>query len=516
MVPTAQVWGTDVLIPPDQFEKDLVRHFRRGLAGIKDRPSQARWATIEEITTDKWRFGTEAGMVFLGYRNGVRVGRKDDRHLVTVGGARAGKGESLIVPNLLSYEGSVLAIDPKGELAKLTAKPRAKRYTKDCFVLDPFAVSGHASARFNPLAEIPETLPDRPNEKWPTAIDDALMIADAMIVSTREDSHWSDSAKTLLQGLVLWALLLRVDNEDNLITVRNFLTLKDKAIMRAANEGHGGDREKALFAEMMLYTDEFNGMVSSIGAQFASMGEKERAGILSEARTQTAWLDSPAVQATLTASDFELADLKRKPTTVYLCLPASNMGTHAKWLRTVIALALRACEREGNAWLIPRAGAPLPVLFVLDEFAVLGHMKSIQSAAGQMAGFGVKLWTILQDLSQLQANYKDSWETFFGNASLVTFHGVSDMTTLKNLSERLGTRSFKMETKTDASNSALVGGAPTDSESIRAEPLMATHELEFALARERMRMVVLFTGSHPLILQRTRYHKDSFFLERMQ
>lgn len=516
MVPVMQAWGTVVLIPPDEFEKGLPFHFRRGLDGIKDRPSEARWATIKELAIDKWRFGSETGMMFLGYRNGARIGRKDDRHQVTIGGARAGKGESLIVPNLLTYDGSVLAIDPKGELAKLTAQPRSKRLTKDCFVLDPFKVSGHPSARFNPLAEIRETLSSRQGEKWPDAIDDAAMIADALIVSNRQDSHWSDSAKTLLQGLILWALLLRVDNEDNLVTVRNFLTLKDKAVARAANEDHGGDREKALFAEMMLYSNDFDGMIASVGAQFASMGEKERAGILSEARTQTAWLDSPAVQATLTASDFELADLKRKPTTIYLCLPASNMGTHAKWLRTVIALALRACEREGNAWLIPQSGAPLPVLFVLDEFAVLGHMKSIESAAGQMAGFGVKLWTILQDLSQLKSHYESSWETFFGNAAIVTFHGISDMTTLKYLSERLGTRSFKMETKNDASVNAIVSGGATQNESIRAEPLMATHELEYALARERMRMVVLFPGSHPLILQRTRYHKDSFFLERMQ
>lgn len=499
----------------DVFEKDLERHFLRGLRpDLPDRPSAARWATLAEATSENWRFGSKPGMVFLGYRGGVMVGRKDDRHQLTIGGARAGKGESLIVPNLLTYEGSVLAIDPKGELAKLTAVPRSKHLTKDCYVLDPFGVSGRPSSRFNPIAEIQETAAGRPGEKWPEAIDDALMIADALILPNSKDTYWTDSAKLLLQALVLMTLALAPE-ERNLVTVRNLLTLKDRTIIREA-EREGVSREETLFKMMTLETDAFDGVIGGVGAQFLGMGDKERGGVLSTARTQTAWLDSPALQQILTASDFELADLKRKPTTLYLCLPASNMGTHAKWLRTIISLALRACEREGNTWLIPRAEAPLPVLFVLDEFAVLGHMQALESAAGQMAGFGVKLWTILQDLSQLKEHYEKNWETFFGNAAVATFHGVSDMTTLKYLSERLGNRSFTIETGSGAGVNAITHGASITNETVRAEPLMSTHEIEFALARERGRMVVLYPGSHPLILQRTRYHQDNFFMERMK
>ena len=70
-----------------------------------------------------------------------------------------------------------------------------------------------------------------------------------------------------------------------------------------------------------------------------------------------------------------------------------------------------------------------PVLFVLDEFAVLDHMESIEKAAGQIAGFGVKLWPVIQDLTQLQRDYKEAWETFMGNAGLMTFFGNTDLTT---------------------------------------------------------------------------------------
>jgi type IV secretion system protein VirD4 len=488
------------------FEDGLGRHFPRGLhSGQEDRAAGARWATSEEIGTANWRFGGRPGMMFLGYRNGSKVGRFDDRHQLTIGGSRAGKGVSLIVPTLLTYEGSVLAIDPKGELARLTSGPRAKRLGQHCIVLDPFGASGLPSQNFNPLAEIKRSVPEVPGVDWPFAVDDALMIADAMIVMSGTDSHWTDSAKSVLQALILMTLELP-EHERNLLTVRNLLMLKDRSVIAAA-ENFGGDREKALFA-IMEAEPTFNGVIAGIGSQFLSMGDRERGSILSTARTQTAFLDSPSLASTLQKSDFALADLKQQKTTLYLCLPASNMATHAKWLRTIINLGLKECERIA-------APPPLPVLFVLDEFAVLGHMRAIESAAGQMAGFGVKLWTILQDLSQLKHNYQGTWETFFGNAAIATFHGVSDMTTLEYLSKRLGTRSFTVATSTGAGLNSVVQGAALTSETVRAEPLLATHEIELALARERGRIVVLFPGSHPLILQRAIYYEDAFFKERM-
>ena len=81
------------------------------------------------------------------------------------------------------------------------------------------------------------------------------------------------------------------------------------------------------------------------------------------------------------------------------------------------------------------------MLFCLDEFAALGHMEPIEKAAGQIAGFGVKLWPVIQDLTQLQRDYKKAWETFMGNAGLLTFFGNTDLTTLEHISKRLGNRS---------------------------------------------------------------------------
>ena len=513
--------GWQVRISAGSFEDALRDYFPRGLEKLRDFATSARWATYEETTSPNWRYGSTVGMMFLGYRGDVPIGRRDDRHQTTIGGSRGFKGVSLINPCLITYEGSVLAIDPKGELARLTVPARIKRLRQDCYVLDPFGESGVPSFSFNPLAEIKEYVPELPKVRYPYAVDDAASMADALIVPSGNDAHWTDSAKILLHALILLTLA-QEQTEDfpddrNLVTVRDFLMLKHGAVLHDASVSTDfpNNREVALF-RLMEQCTAFDGLVSGVGAAFLSMSEKERASILSSARTQTAFLDSPALQSVLQKSDFSLADLKRKATTVYLCLPASYMGTHSKWLRTIITLAVRACEREKVAWKHPSNGKPIPVLFVLDEFAVLGHMRAIEAAAGQMAGFGVKLWVILQDLGQLQTHYEKSWETFFGNSAIATFQSISDLTTLKYLSERLGTRTFYMPIDSGVGVRAKMDGAKSENETVQTAPLLATHEIEYALARERGAMIVLFSGMHPLILQRAISYADPFFTERLK
>ena len=89
----------------------------------------------------------------------------------------------------------------------------------------------------------------------------------------------------------------------------------------------------------------------------------------------------------------------------------------------------------------------LPVLFVLDEIAALGRLEIIEKAAGLMAGFGVKLWSVWQDLGQLKRHYRESWETFLGNAGILSFFANSDMTTLEWLSKRMGDVELLRETE---------------------------------------------------------------------
>ena len=209
----------------------------------------------------------------------------------------------------------------------------------------------------------------------------------------------------------------------------------------------------------------------------ADKPEKERDSILSSARRQTAFLDLPRMRAVLTEGTFPrtIPDLDVLKTasggaSIYLCLPAGYMRICSRWLRLFVDLALKAMERREAAQ--PKG----PVLFCLDEFPVLGYMPQLEAAAGQLAGFGVRLWPIVQDLTQLKALYNDRWETFIGNAAVVQFFGNSDLTTLKYMSELAGKIAVGVEARNSVTPDDLAQGRKGMSWSVQTFDLLPVHE----------------------------------------
>ncbi len=496
------------------FKDALRASLPRGIAGKDHAPVSAGWGDVW-ASGDKFPYGKDTVNgrrgVFLGYdgegAQGRPVGFTDDRHVMTIAGSRAGKGRSLIIPNMLMYEGSVLAIDPKGELARITSRTRAEMGQR-VVVLDPFGASlkgckseGQREAlkarlgHYNPLDALDPTSD--------TFIDDAAVIANALIKDSRSsDRFWADSAKVLLHAIILFVFTLPKDDR-NLCMVRDLLALKGAFLTDAARRLEMKP-QAALWRLMMSTGDAFEGSVSSAGNTFGEMHDNGISSVLSTARTETAFLDSPRLRKTLRKSDFSLSDLKRGAVTVFLCLPAGRMLSHANWLRTIIDLAMYQFEDDITE-------TKIPVLMVLDEFPVLGYMRTIEAAAGQIAGFGVKLWTIVQDITQLQRLYRDTWETFVANSGVVTAFANTDATTLKYLSEALGRLTMDIAKDSGASAAQMRAGAALTQKQSRDDPLLAPHEIAIHFGRDTRRLLVLPAGLPPLGIQRALYDKDANF-----
>lgn len=486
----------------------VVADFPRGLPdGNRHMPlATARWLSEAEAfdTLGAW----EPGRFLLGRDSAGRyIGHGDDRHILTAAGSRAGKSVSLIVPALLLWPHSAIIIDPKGELATITASRRgrgskwAARMEGEgrVFVLDPFKrVTGPAAnyrASFNPLRDL--------NPDTDEGLEMAGQISDALIIQQEgAAAHWTMSARFFLLGLVLYIAKSEAPESRNLVTLRHKLLQPADAF------------------EMML--DEMikqGGVIARAARSLRAKPQEERGSVISTCDTQTGWLEGEAMSSVLRGSDFRLEDLKDKRNTVYLCLPAMRLGTHGRWLRLMIGMTLEALERTG-----PIKKGQHPVLFVLDEFAALGHMQAIERAAGQIAGFGVKLWPIVQDLTQLQRDYQKSWETFLGNAGLLTFFGNTDLTTLEHVSKRLGeteiisTVSNLAETwqhATGQSSPGLLdtmaghggtsisagmntGGTRTAAETLQRAALMNPDEIARHFSREAGTILGFATGRPPL------------------
>ncbi len=174
---------------------------------------------------------------------------------------------------------------------------------------------------------------------------------------------------------------------------------------------------------------------------------KQYESVLQVANRNTEFIDSPAMQRCLEASDFQLSELKTRPggLSVYLCLPQRYMSTHYRWLRMMIALTVTEMEKVRGQ---PATG--YPVLMVLDEFAGLKRMEVIENAVAQIAGYGVKLFFVLQSLEQLKAVYKDNWETFLANSGLKVFFNLEDHFSRDYVSKLIGETEVIREVRSQA------------------------------------------------------------------
>jgi type IV secretion system protein VirD4 len=132
-------------------------------------------------------------------------------------------------------------------------------------------------------------------------------------------------------------------------------------------------------------------------------------------------------------------------------------------------------------------------------------MEAIETAAGYMASFGIQLWAVLQDLTQLQTHYKTSWETFLGNAGVINAFSVVDATTTKYLSSLLGNTTILEARHTRLNSQGVLGGDPGFESVPRAVPLMEPAEITQHFARGTERQIVLMAGQSPSPIHMQRF-----------
>lgn len=467
------------------------------------------WAgsTIRMLATKPTTFGSAewATLPYLRDHNlvgtsGLRLGQfitadeieplhyDSDRHLLTIAPTRSGKGTTAIVPNLLSYRGSVMVIDPKGENALITADQRMAM-GQEVYIVDPWNIASNGmSARFNPL-------------EWLVAGDiditeNAMLLADALIVPEGDgDKFWIEEAKALLQGIILYvATSPYEEGQRTLARVRDLLLLD-------------GDDMKLLFQRML---DSEHHIVMSTGARCAQKEDKLLANVIASAQAQTHFLDSARLRESLSASDFKFEDLKTKPMTIYLVLPADRLNAFNRWLRLLIQQAITVNAR--NIGIKPE----LPVLFVLDELPALGKLTMVEQAYGLMAGFGMQLWGIAQDLGQLKKIYGEGgYESLISNSGMIQYFGSRDKLTAEYFSSLCGvTTVWSLSTAVSRAISFSSGpNGSSSSDSTTRTETSAAMQRKLAYADELMRLpkhrqLIFIENHHPIIGSKVNWFED--------
>jgi type IV secretion system protein VirD4 len=399
-------------------------------------------------------------------------------HLLTIAPTRSGKGVGTIIPNLLDYPFACVCIDPKGENARIAARQREG--FGPVHILDPFGITGLTPAAYNPL--------DRIDTAGLDVADDCMTLADALVHDAHNqqtEAHWNEEAKALIAGLLMHIVASEPAFTRTLATLREHLTLVPTAFLALLERMQGQ-----------------GGLVARAANRHLGKSDREAAGVLSSAQRHTHFLDSPRMTATLGQSDFRFADLKERPASIFLVLPPDRLDTYARWLRLMVAQALTELARA--------PGRPVwPVLFLLDEFSALGHLEPVERAMGLMAGYGIQLWPIIQDIHQLCALYGQRAGTFLSNAGVLQVFGVNDHQSAQLVSDLLGQETVVFETMSRALDAEATGISFNRQHVGR--PLLTPDEVR-TLRSDRQ--ILFLAGQRPVIAAKLRYFADREFVDQ--
>ena len=444
----------------------------------------ARWAEMGEVKA--------AGLLDP---DGVVLGRYDreylrhdgPEHVLCFAPTRSGKGVGLVVPTLLTWPGSAIVHDIKGENWQLTAGFRARHGR--VLLFDP---TNPNSSAYNPLLEV------RCGE-W--EVRDVQNIADILVDpegSLERRNHWEKTSHSLLVGAILHVLYAEKDK--TLAGVANFLSDPQRpvestlrAMMRTSHLGGAGPHP----------------VVASAARELLNKSENERSGVLSTAMSFLGLYRDPVVAQVTRRCDWRIGDIVggARPVTLYLVVPPSDINRTKPLIRLILNQVGRRLTED-----LQGKDDRHRLLLMLDEFPALGRLDFFESALAFMAGYGLKSFLIAQSLNQIEKAYGPN-NSILDNCHVRVSFATNDERTAKRVSDALGTATEMKAMKNYAGHRLapwLSHLMVSRSETARA--LLTPGEIMQLPPSEE---IVMVAGTPPIRATKARYYEDSRFTERV-
>jgi type IV secretion system protein VirD4 len=444
----------------------------------------ARWAEKFEVEA--------AGLldpdgVVLGRYEHEYLRHDGPEHVLCFAPTRSGKGVGLVVPSLLTWPGSAIVHDIKGENWQLTSGFRA--HHGRVLLFDP---TNPKSSAYNPLLEV------RRGE-W--EVRDVQNIADILVDpegSLDKRNHWEKTSHSLLVGAILHVLY--AEPEKTLASVANFLSDPKRpvkstlhAMMKTAHLGEAGPHP----------------VVASAARELLNKSDNERSGVLSTAMSFLGLYRDPVVAEVTRRCDWRIHDIVggENPATLYLVVPPPDINR----TKPLIRLMLNQIGRRLTEELQAKTGRHR-LLLMLDEFPALGRLDFFETALAFMAGYGLKSFLIAQSLNQIEKAYGPN-NSILDNCHVRVSFATNDERTAKRVSDALGTATEMKAMKNYAGHrlSPWLGHLMV-SRSETARQLLTPGEIMQLPPSDE---IVMVAGIPPIRAKKARYYEDTRFKERV-
>ncbi len=438
------------------------------------------------------RFASEREIKRHGFRarDGIVLGRKRGRflifggseHVIVEAPTRSGKGTGIVIPNLLTWAGSVVVLDVKRENYDASAGFRA-HYGQAVYLFNPTDREGR-TARYNPLAYIDRSDPD-------DVIIELQKIATMLFVAPDHgEAFWANGARTGFAGVGAW--LAETSEEP--------LTMG--AIYRYLTDGDARSFFKQELANPRVKLS--TGCRTALG-DFAGGSDNSFADIKKTITNVLGLWLNPLVDAATATSDFDLRSIRSRPMSIYLGVSPDELDRIAPLYNLLFQQLI-----DLNVRSLPDENSSVPVLVILDEFARLGRASVIASAFSYVAGYGIRLLPVIQSRSQLRGVYGEHVaDEIVANCGVEVAFTPKELRVANDLSERIGYVGQESITKSLTINGLLANRSKSISEQRRA--LLLPQEL---MQFPPDKLILLRGGIPPSIGTKIAYFSNRFFKKR--
>ena len=475
----------------------LQRH-RRALHG------SARWANHKEIRNAN--LVQDDGIV-IGKHKGEILRFPGQQFVLLSAPTRSGKGVGVVIPNLLTYSGSVVVLDIKQENYNITAGYRRDVLQQQSWLFNPFAEERNPDTgapaprthRYNPLSSITDGV---------FRVGDILAIGNAIWPTGGKDAFWNDNARNLFLAIVLFLSELN-DRRQKDAALPEYPVTMGEVLRQSSGRGTGLSVKKYLQGLVETYPWLSSECLDAL-TNFLSASDDVLASILSTFNAPLTIWRNPVVDAATSQNDFDLADVRTRPMSVYIGITPDHLEDAKLLVNLVFSQLVNLNTKQ-----LPQDNPSryrYPCLLLMDEFTAIGKVNILAKAVSYIAGYNLRLLPIIQSLSQLESVYgREDARTFVTNHAMQILFAPREQKDANEYSEMLGTFTEKGVSES-RSKQILDPKGSSESISDQKRALMLPQELK---ELGQWKEIVLLENTKPILCDKIRYYDDPAFTSRV-